>query len=93
MSLLLLLQQLALILALLIVGDSLAKNENATPTLIISLDGLRADKLEEFVDSNENSFLKKYMIQQGTKADYLTPAFATNTFPNHFAIVTGNCSF
>ena len=59
------------------------------PTLLISLDGFRADKLDEFLRQRPNSNLKKYFVNAGVKADYMIPAFPSLTFPNHFTLVTG----
>ena len=66
-------------------------NEKAgqrTPTLLVSLDGFRADKLNEYVASNPNCNFAK-IINNGAKADYMTPSFPSLTFPNHFTLVTG----
>lgn len=59
------------------------------PTLMISLDGFRADKLDEFLRNNPDSFLQKEFVDVGVKADYMQPSFPTLTFPNHYTIVTG----
>lgn len=67
-----------------------AGNDGNVPTLMISLAGFRADKLDEFVRLNPDSNLKTYILDQGVKADYLNPSFPTFTFPNHFTMVTGN---
>ena len=66
-------------------------NEKAgqrTPTLLVSLDGFRADKLNEYVASTPNCNFAK-IINNGAKADYMTPSFPSLTFPNHFTLVTG----
>ena len=64
-------------------------NDKRHPTLLISLDGFRADKLDEFLRQRPNSNLKKYFVNAGVKADYMIPAFPSLTFPNHFTLVTG----
>lgn len=64
-------------------------DSDRTPTLMVSLDGFRADKLDEFLKNNPNSFLQKYFVDVGVKAPYMTPAFPSLTFPNHFTLVTG----
>lgn len=59
------------------------------PTLLISLDGLRASSLDQFLDENPHSFLKKEFVSMGVKAKYMMASFPTLTFPNHYTIVTG----
>jgi predicted AlkP superfamily pyrophosphatase or phosphodiesterase len=59
------------------------------PTLMISLDGFRADKLDEFLSKNPQSTFQKEFVNVGAKAAYMTPAFPSLTFPNHFTIITG----
>ncbi len=50
------------------------------PTLLISLDGFRADKLNEYIKNNPTTnFLK--IVDYGVKADYMVPSFPTLTFP------------
>ena len=60
--------------------------------LIVSFDGIRADKFNEFVklfpESNFNQF-----IQNGIKAEYMEPTFPSLTFPsdlliNFFSIIS-----
>jgi predicted AlkP superfamily pyrophosphatase or phosphodiesterase len=55
----------------------------------ISLDGFRADKLEEFLLNNPNSNFQTMMLNKGVKAEYMMPSFPSLTFPNHFTLVTG----
>ena len=57
--------------------------------LIISLDGMRADKFDEYLQENLNSNFNK-IIKTGLKADYMIPSFPSQTFPNHWTLVTGN---
>lgn len=59
------------------------------PLLIVSLDGMRADKFDEFVRENPTSNFSK-IINNGLKAEYMTPVFPSLTFPNHFTLVTGD---
>lgn len=63
--------------------------EKRTPTLLISLDGMRADKLREHFDENPLSYIKRYFVEEGVLADHLQPSFPTLTFPNHYSLVTG----
>lgn len=60
-----------------------------TPTLLISLDGLQAKKLDEFLNKNPNSAINKFFVNLGVKSDYMKPSFPTLTFPNHNTLVTG----
>jgi predicted AlkP superfamily pyrophosphatase or phosphodiesterase len=68
------------------------KNEKRTPTLIISFSGLRADRLDEFLNINTVSYLKKKIVDVGVKAKYMEPSFPTNIFPNMFSMITGKYS-
>lgn len=56
----------------------------APTTLLISLDGFRADFLTRNLTPTLNSF-----IRSGVSPKYMTPAFPSLTFPNHFTLVTG----
>ncbi len=64
-----------------------AKKRN--PVLLISLDGFRADKLNEFLEKNPDSNFNR-IVEKGVKAEYMKPSFPSITFPNHWTIVTGN---
>jgi predicted AlkP superfamily pyrophosphatase or phosphodiesterase len=55
----------------------------------ISLDGFRADKLDEFLLNNPSSKFQTMMLNKGVKAEYMMPSFPSLTFPNHFTLVTG----
>jgi ectonucleotide pyrophosphatase/phosphodiesterase family protein 5 len=57
---------------------------NATPLILISIDGFRADYLDRGLSPN---LLK--LAQDGVRAKAMRPAFPSITFPNHFTIVTG----
>tara|TARA_R100001143_G_C3361215_1_gene136151 strand:- start:3634 stop:4890 length:1257 start_codon:yes stop_codon:yes gene_type:complete len=59
-------------------------NTDSEPVLLISIDGLMNEYLERNETPNFDLFLSN-----GVQAEYLTPAFPTNTFPNHWSIVTG----
>ncbi|KAA8915036.1 alkaline-phosphatase-like protein [Sphaerosporella brunnea] len=56
----------------------------AATTLIISLDGLRADFLTRHLTPTLTSF-----ISSGVSPEYMLPSFPSVTFPNHWTIVTG----
>jgi predicted AlkP superfamily pyrophosphatase or phosphodiesterase len=59
-------------------------HEFAPTTVIISLDGFRADFLHRRITPTLSSF-----VQQGVSPRYMTPSFPSLTFPNHFTLVTG----
>jgi len=56
----------------------------AKTTLLISLDGLRADFLSRHLTPTLTSF-----INSGVSPPYMLPSFPSVTFPNHWTIVTG----
>lgn len=53
-------------------------------TILISLDGFRADFLSRGITPTLNSFIKS-----GISPKYMIPSFPSVTFPNHFTLVTG----
>ena len=53
-------------------------------TILISLDGFRADFLNWGLTPTLNSF-----ISEGISPRYMLPSFPSVTFPNHFTLVTG----
>ena len=56
----------------------------APTTLLVSLDGFRADFLQRNITPALSSF-----IRQGVSPKYMLPSFPSLTFPNHFTLVTG----
>lgn len=56
----------------------------APTTVLISLDGFRADFLHRGLTPTLKSF-----VQQGVSPMYMMPSFPSLTFPNHFTLVTG----
>ncbi|KAJ5183861.1 hypothetical protein N7492_001477 [Penicillium capsulatum] len=56
----------------------------APTTILISLDGFRAD----FLDRGLTPALKS-LIADGVSPQYMNPSFPSVTFPNHFTLVTG----
>lgn len=56
----------------------------AKTTLLISLDGVRADFLNRHLTPTLTSF-----INSGVSPPYMLPSFPSVTFPNHWTIVTG----
>ncbi|KXT12754.1 hypothetical protein AC579_679 [Pseudocercospora musae] len=59
-------------------------HEFAPTTILISLDGFRADFLHRGLTPTLKS-----LIQQGVSPSYMNPSFPSLTFPNHFTMVTG----
>jgi len=53
-------------------------------TILISLDGFRADFLNRDITPALNAF-----IASGVSPTYMLPSFPSVTFPNHFTLVTG----
>jgi predicted AlkP superfamily pyrophosphatase or phosphodiesterase len=56
----------------------------APTTILISLDGFRADFLKRGVTPRLNAF-----IEEGVSPPYMLPSFPSVTFPNHYTLVTG----
>lgn len=56
----------------------------APTTILISLDGFRADFLNRGLTPTLNS-----LIADGVSPRYMLPSFPSVTFPNHFTLVTG----
>ena len=72
-----------------VVLNASSESRKNTPTLLISLDGLRASSLDQFLDENPHSFFNKEFVDKGLKAGFMKPSFTTLTFPNHYTLVTG----
>ncbi|KAL5325226.1 hypothetical protein ACEPPN_006350 [Leptodophora sp. 'Broadleaf-Isolate-01'] len=56
----------------------------APTTILISLDGFRADFLRRGITPRLNAFVK-----EGVSPIYMNPSFPSVTFPNHYTLVTG----
>ncbi|CAF9922533.1 MAG: hypothetical protein GOMPHAMPRED_002598 [Gomphillus americanus] len=56
----------------------------APTTILVSLDGFRADFLERGLTPRLNS-----LIAEGVSPRYMLPSFPSLTFPNHWTIMTG----
>ncbi|KAH9883403.1 ectonucleotide pyrophosphatase/phosphodiesterase family member 1 [Xylariomycetidae sp. FL2044] len=56
----------------------------APTTLILSLDGFRADFLDRGLTPRLDAFVK-----EGISPLYMTPSFPSVTFPNHYTLATG----
>ena len=57
-----------------------------SPLILVSIDGFRWDYLEKF--ANESPTLRS-LQHGGASARALIPVFPSNTFPNHYTLVTG----
>ncbi|KAK5111050.1 hypothetical protein LTR62_005425 [Meristemomyces frigidus] len=53
-------------------------------TILISLDGFRADFLQRHISPTLRAFMER-----GVSPKYMLPSFPSLTFPNHFTLVTG----
>src|SRR5688572_8392396 len=69
-------------------GCFAAKNGTASdsPLILISIDGFRWDYTERF--AAESTTLRT-LRNEGATARSLVPVFPSNTFPNHYTLVTG----
>ena len=76
------------IISLLLVLTKNVSSVRKNPVLLISLDGFRADKLDQFLNENPNSNLKS-IADKGVRAEFMKPSFPSSTFPNHWTLVTG----
>lgn len=56
----------------------------APTSIIISLDGFRADFLQRGLTPRLSAFVK-----EGVSPKYMTPSFPSVTFPNHYTLATG----
>lgn len=56
----------------------------APTTILISLDGFRADFLKRGITPRLNKF-----VEEGISPPYMLPSFPSVTFPNHYTLVTG----
>lgn len=56
----------------------------APTTIIISLDGFRADFLNRGLTPRLNA-----LVKEGVSPQYMLPSFPSVTFPNHFTLATG----
>jgi predicted AlkP superfamily pyrophosphatase or phosphodiesterase len=56
----------------------------APTTIILSLDGFRADFLQRGITPRLNAFVK-----EGVSPKYMLPSFPSVTFPNHYTLATG----
>jgi predicted AlkP superfamily pyrophosphatase or phosphodiesterase len=76
-------------LSLFIIACLSPKFEARNPTLIISIDGLRQSSLDDYLNANVFSFMRKEFKDVGVKADYMTTTFPSNKFTNYFSMSSG----
>ena len=62
-------------------GNQRLTTTTRDPTLLISLDGFNAEKLNQFLTENPLSVFQKEFVDVGTKAEYMMPSFPSLTFP------------
>ena len=53
------------------------------PVIHVSLDGYRADYYQRMLNPN-----LQFIIDTGVRADYMRSQYPTQTFPNHYTIMT-----
>jgi predicted AlkP superfamily pyrophosphatase or phosphodiesterase len=81
-----------LLLALLLLSACAPTQPASTPParphalVLVSIDGFRHDYLER-VDADIPTL--RALAREGVRARRLTPVFPSNTFPNHYSLVTG----
>lgn len=61
-----------------------AAAQAATPVLLVSIDGFRADYLDLGITPN-----LARIAHEGVRARWMNPSYPSLTFPNHYTIVTG----
>lgn len=61
-----------------------SQKQNTYPLLLMSIDGLKPSYLENCETPNLN-----LLIKDGVLAEGMIPVFPSNTFPNHYSLVTG----
>jgi len=78
--------RLAAVLLLACVATLMPAASETAPLILISLDGFRWDYCELFP---QQSPTLRRLKREGVTARGLVPVFPSNTFPNHYTIVTG----
>lgn len=68
-------------------SESLSPAENYSdinPVLLVSIDGF----MNEYLERNDTPNFDRF-LEEAVYPEYMVPVFPTNTFPNHWSIVTG----
>lgn len=73
-------------LLIVLIALASARGAETPPLLLISMDGFRWDYTALYPAETPNL---RALIASGTTARALIPVYPTNTFPNHYSIVTG----
>jgi predicted AlkP superfamily pyrophosphatase or phosphodiesterase len=73
-----------LLLAALLLGLGCARA--ATPLILVSFDAFRWDYMQKHPDETPHL---RALAQEGVRLQQLIPLYPSNTFPNHYSIVTG----
>lgn len=73
-----------LLAVLLLVAGTASAASPPDPLILVSIDGFRAD----YLDRGHTPTLSR-LAAEGTRAQWLVPAFPSLTFPNHYTQVTG----
>ncbi len=64
--------------------NACAEEQDRTPLILISIDGLKPS----YMELTETPVLDS-LAARGTLAESMIPVFPTSTFPNHYSLVTG----
>ncbi len=75
---------LACVLAVTGCANQVPGIKTATPVLLISIDGFRADYLDRGLTPTLSA-----LAHEGVRAEAMRPSFPSLTFPNHYTLVTG----
>ena len=70
--------------------DEIFSHGNHPVVLLVSFDGFRHDYLKKTKASGRSTPNFDRLRNNGVEAEYVKNNFITNTFPNHFSIVTGH---
>ena len=81
------------VLSFVLIGITcLVSLEARAPILLISLDGYRADRFDNYLFNHPLSALYKEVAAVGVRS-HMEPSFPSQNFPNHFTLVTGKFKF
>jgi ectonucleotide pyrophosphatase/phosphodiesterase family protein 5 len=63
-------------------------NARGNSVLLVSFDGVRADKFDSFLSASPSSNFARF-ARSSSRASHMTPSFPSSTFPNHWTLLTG----